>query len=387
MTLTPAQAFALGVCNPADLEGINALPRLYKQSNWTPFQQLKRFSERYRREVDAPIWYVDGKLKWVISPVVHSRVKRLVCMGATLQREGFERAFDSVPTTFIETPPTPWVEGAKAYQVRTGAYPRRSLYDSVYDDETKNWQPVRLTDSGARYLGYIQNKIARDRAVKHVLITMKGIVKFVGKELTKKHKNLTIMSFQKMEGLDFTDSGMVFWVFGCPEVHKDITAWRVKVLYGNDTDTICCDRDNDTREYVDRRAQLCWLSEVVARLQQAVGRARLSRLSNTVIVFSNVLIPDFTGRAVGFVPEDLEVAGGLSNLETVTNQRLMAEQNATPQETKTARQKEQEARDLKAKQKQTALGLYNTGEPIDKIAERIGRNKSTVFRWVEKAKI
>ena len=189
-----------------------------------------------------------------------------------------------------------------------------------------------------------------------------------------------------MEGLDFTDSGMVFWVFGCPEVPKDIIAWRVKVLYGNDTDTICYDRDNDSREYVDRRAQLCWLSEVVARLQQAVGRARLNRLANTVIVFSNVLIPDFTGRAVGFVPEDLEVAGGLSNLETVTNQRLTAEQNATPQETKTARQKEQEARDLKAKQKQTALELYNTGGQIDKIAERIGRNKSTVFRWVEKAK-
>ena len=61
MTLTPAQAFALGVCNPADLEGINALPRLYEQSNWTPFQQLKAFIERYQREVDAPIWYVDGK--------------------------------------------------------------------------------------------------------------------------------------------------------------------------------------------------------------------------------------------------------------------------------------------------------------------------------------
>ena len=81
-----------------------------------------------------------------------------------------------------------------------------------------------------------------------------------------------------------------------------------------------------------------------------------------MIVFSNVLIPDFTGRSIGFVPEDLEVAGGLSNLETVANQRLVAEQNATPQETKTARQKEQEARDLKAKQKQTALGLYNAGE-------------------------
>ena len=236
MTLTPAQAFALGVCNPADLEGINALPRLYKQSNWTPFQQLKRFSERYRREVDAPIWYVDGVLHWVIPPVVHSRVKKLVCMSATLQREGFERAFDSVETTFFETPPTVWVDGAKAYQIRTGAYPRGTLLD--YDSD---WKPVSLSKSGARYLGLIEQEIERDRSVKHVLITFKFIVENYGKELTEKHKNLSVLSFHGMEGLDFTESGIVFWVFGCPEVSEDIVDRRAKVLYGNDTDPICSD--------------------------------------------------------------------------------------------------------------------------------------------------
>ena len=156
-----------------------------------------------------------------------------------------------------------------------------------------------------------------------------------------------------MEGLDFTEKGIVFWVFGCPEITKDIVARRAKVLYGNDSKALNYERDNDSLEYVDRRVQLCWLSEVVARLEQAVGRARLNRIANTVIVFSNVLIPDFTGRAVGFVPEDIEVADCLSNLTKVANQRLLAEQNATPQNTKTARQKEQEARDLKKEQKQT----------------------------------
>ena len=384
MILTPAQAFGLGVYETADLDGINALPRLYEQSNYTPFQQLKAFSERYQRECDSPIWYVDGVLHWVIPPVVHSRVKKLVCMSATLQREGFERAFDSVETTFIETPPTPWVEGAKAYQVRTGVYPRRSLYDSVYDQEKKKWIPVRLTDSGSRFLDSIETKIESDRCVKHVLITMKGIVELVGKEITKKHKNLTVMSFHKMEGLDFTEKGIVFWVFGCPEITEDIVARRAKVLYGNDNVALNYER-GDSREYVDRRVQLCWLSEVIARMQQAVGRARLNRIANTVLVFSNVLIPDFTGRAAGFVPEDLEVAGGLSNLTEVANQRLVAEQNATPQETKTARQRKQEAHDLKKEQKQTGEQLYNSGVSPTDIANRLGVDKRTVFRWVEKA--
>ena len=199
--------------------------------------------------------------------------------------------------------------------------------------------------------------------------------------------NLSVLSFHKMEGLDFTESGMVFWIFGCPEVSEDIVARRVKVLY--DTDPICYDRDKKKREYVDRRGQLCWEAEVVARLLPAVGRARINRLANTVIVFSNVLIPDFTNQAVGFVPEDLEVAGGLSNLTAVATARLAAEKDA-PKEHKETRQdrenERQEARDHKAEQKKTALALYASGVPIDKIAKQIGRNKSTVFRWIEKHK-
>ena len=147
---------------------------------------------------------------------------------------------------------------------------------------------------------------------------------------------------------------------------------------------LCYDRDKDSREYVDQRVQLCWEAEVAARLQQAVGRARLNRLANTVIVFSNVLIPDFTGRAVGFVPEDLEVAGGLSNLTEVANQRLKAEQDATPPQKKTARQRKQEARDLKDEQKETALALYDAGVSPTEISKRIGVSRRTIFNWVEK---
>lgn len=386
MTLTPAQAFALGIYKQSDLDGINTLPRLWEQSSWTPFQQLKAFSKRYQREVDAPIWYDKGILKWVIPPIVHSRVKRLVCMSATLQKEGFERAFDSVPTTFIETPPTHWVSGAKAFQVRTGRYPRRTLLNRVFDNEIGKWKMVGFSNSGKRYLASIEREIARDRSIKHVLITFNDIVEFYGKELTEKHKNLDVLSFHKMEGLDYTQEGMVFWVFGLPDVTGDVVDWRAKVLYGNDSEPLNYERDNDSREYVDPRVHLCWLSEVVARLQQAVGRGRLNRQANTVIVFSNVLIPDFTGRAVGFVPEDIEVAGSLDNLETFANQRSEVERDAPKEQKKTTRKKKQEARDLKSEQKKMALALYASGMSVDQIAIRIGRNKSTVFRWVEKAK-
>ena len=393
MVFTPTQAFSLGVYVQSDLEGINALPRLYEQSNWTPFQQLKTFIKRYQREVDAPIWYDGRALRWVIPPVVHSRVKRLVCMSATLQREGFERACDSVPTTFIETPTTYWVYWARAFQIRTGAYPRASLLDY-----NTHWNVVGLSKSGARFLDLIQNEVARDKSIQHILITFNVIVDLYSEELTNKHSNLDVLSFHKMEGIDFTESGVVFWVLGSPDVSDAIINRRAKIQYGNDSKPLQREwnpktkryelaRIKESREYVDPRSQLRWEAEVAARLQQAVGRARLNRLANTVVVFSNVLIPDFTGRVLGFVPEDLEVAGGLSNLTAVATARLEAEKDA-PKEHKATRQdrenERQEARNHKAEQKKTALALYASGVSIDKIAKQNGRNKSTVFRWIKK---
>ena len=118
-------------------------------------------------------------------------------------------------------------------------------------------------------------------------------------------------------------------------------------------------------------------------MTQAVGRARLNRLANTVIVFSNVLIPDFTGRAVGFVPEDLEVASELDNLKDVANQRTEAENKASETPKKTARQREQEARDLKAEQKAEVYRLYTAGVSPDKISEQVNVKRRTVFNWVQ----
>ena len=382
MLLTPAQAFNLGVYELEDIDGGDMLPRLWEQSNWTPFQQLKQFIERYPREEDAPIWYHDSVLHWVIPPVVHSRVKYLVCMSATLQREGFERAFDSVPTTFIETSPTHWVEGAKAYQVRTGAYPRTSLLQ--YTDDWK--EVVGLSKSGERFLKSIEKEVARDTSIKHVLITVKAIVDLCGKQLTEKHKNLNILSFHKMEGLDFTECGVVVWVLGCPNVKKTVVWQRAKVLYGNDDNPLNYEYDKDSGEYVDPRVQQCWLSEVVARLQQAVGRARLNRLANTVIVFSNVLIPDFTSRAVGFVPEDIEVAVGLSNLENVAVARLEAEKDAPEKHKETRADRETKtrtARDMKAEQKNEVYRLYNSGITKSKIAQKTGVSRPTIDKWLK----
>ena len=382
LTLTPAQAFQFDIYNPDTLEDINALPRLWEQSNWTPFQQLRVFADRYQREADAPIWYHDATLHWVIPPVVHKRVKQLVCMSATLQREGFERAFDTTPNTFIETPPTKWVDGAQAFQIRTGAYPRTSLLD--YDDD---WNVVGLNRTGERFLNAIETKIASDRNVKHVIIMFNAIVDRHATRLKEKHPNLVdVMSFHKMEGRDYKHSGMVFWVLGCPDVSLLVIETRAKIIYGNDAEPLSYEQDAETGKYKDQRVQLCWEAEVVSRMQQAVGRGRLNRHANTVVVFSNLLIPDFTGRACGFVIDDLEVASALSELLTIANDRQKAEaetprpQQQTRQELAAERQAKREKRE---KRKHEALTRYANGMPPDKIAPLVGVDPRTVSRWIE----
>ena len=381
LMLTPAQAFALGIYKPNSPEGFNALPRVFESSQWTPFQQLKRFIQRYPRQADAPIWYYDDTLHFVIPPVVHSRVKSLVCMSATLQREAFLRTFDSVPTGFIETPPTQWKKRARAYQVRTGAYPRTSLLEYNSD-----WKVVGLNRTGKQFISLIEGEIERDQEVKHVIITFNAIVKRCRKKLKKKHANLVdMLSFHKMEGLDFTDSGMVFWILGSPDVALDVIKRRARILYGNDAEPLNYERDPETGKWLDRRLQLCWESEVSARLVQAVGRARLNRLANKVVVFSNVLIPNFTGRSVGFVPEDLEVAGGLDNLAEVAEARQKAERE-NPSQTRSERQSERKAkREMKRKQKAEVFRLYYTMKmQKSEIHKHVpGVKQRTVYNWLK----
>ena len=156
LTLTPSQAFRFGIYRNENAEDFAEIPRIYESEQWTCFQQLKAFAERYTRAEDAPIWYESDVLHWVNAPVLHSRVKHLVCMSATLQRDGFERAFDSERVTFIENPPTHFVDGHRAFQVRSGKYPRATLLEREHGMFGK---VTGLKKTGKYFLNLIENEI------------------------------------------------------------------------------------------------------------------------------------------------------------------------------------------------------------------------------------
>ena len=92
---------------------------------------------------------------------------------------------------------------------------------------------------------------------------------------------------------------------------------------------------------------------------------------------------------MGFVPEDMEVAGSITNLENVANQRLKAESDSPEpyKETRKDREKEkQEARERKAEQKSEVYRLYNSGVSKAKIKEITGVSRPTIDKWLSEFK-
>ena len=385
MELTANQAFRFGIYRNETTDDFQEIPRIYESEKWTCFQQLKSFANRYQRADDAPIWYdtKSGVLHWAIAPVLHHRVNHLVCMSATLQKTAFKRAFDPIPVEFIETPSTHWVKGAKAFQVRSGKYSRATILEREHGTfgEVKG-----LSDTGKYFGNLIETEMERDRNVKHVIITVNAIVDIHRVELLKRHGNLIdVHSFHAMEGLDYTENGLVFWVLGCPDVELDVVRNQAKVIYGNDTEPLNYEYDKASGTFVDERLHQCWQAVVSDLLKQAVGRPRLNRLANTAFVFSNVLIPDFTFRAVGCVPQDLEVAGGLESLDTVAKQRRAVENKTgkTHKETRQEReQNRQSKRDAKKKKKLEVCRLYNAGMSKTGIKERTGISRPTIDAYL-----
>ena len=199
LTLTANQAFRFGIYRNETTENFQEIPRIYESEHWTCFQQLKAFAERYTRADDAPIHYDSkaGVLHWVNAPVIHKRVKHLVCMSATLQREGFERAFDTERVKWIETPSTHWVDGYNAFQVRSGKYSRATILDR----EHGTFGDVKgLSATGKYFVNLIETEMKRDRKVKHVIITVDAIVEMHRDELIEKHANLIERAFISQDG-------------------------------------------------------------------------------------------------------------------------------------------------------------------------------------------
>ena len=303
LTLTARQALHFGLLD--DLAGITKVDR---RADWTILHKLLKFGERYPARHDAPIAYQDN-LIFSIPPQLHKGVSKLIAMSATLDVELAQRAFSEYATAVVKSDPSRWHADAKLYQLQGAYLPKKSL---LTDDR-------QLTDTGVFYTELITNEVKRDAAVRHVIIAMDPIVKM---GLWDGCENVTCENFAKAPGQNFTtdaDSGVLFWVLGLPEIPEHALKIESEKPFGNDKKPLSYHRDAN-RDFTDPRVQAVWKSLVQAKLEQALGRARLNRQGNIAILLTCQEVPSFTERAIPIRPQDFH--DGLDGLQRHSEERL-----------------------------------------------------------------
>ncbi len=320
--MSMAQAIALGILNIETIDSIQQFPTVCQQQEWTYWHQLKRFFTYYKRDADAPIRWDGEVLRFWVPPVLHTGVKRLLLVSSVFSDEHLHSVFRDENLQTHWTEPIPWSHGSRVFQVRTGTYPSETILDY------NNWNQVRLTETGQRFLRGIQAEIEADLNVKHGIITNKDIAKRLD-TIAKKINVCFVEDFRKVRRSEtISETADVIWVIGTPATTTAI--WkRGQMLFGNSQEPLSYENDIESNKYKDQRLQSIYEQEVIYSLTDIVLKADLDQLTDRrIVLIAGVSLPNITNRPETsiFDWEDFEIAGGLDRLPEIIAIRERFEQ-------------------------------------------------------------
>ncbi|MYI35258.1 MAG: hypothetical protein F4118_02370 [Acidimicrobiaceae bacterium] len=338
------------------LETIGNLPRL-ETEDWNLIVQLELFFERYPRDADMPMKYENDTLTFYLPPLPMKTRARMGFMSATLDETAFRRAMDSRQikrgdVTFHDTGLTEWHPEAKVFQLRTNRNPRAT----AYTPKGERVEGDLLSPSGEFYYGLVAEDLKNEN---RGLITYKALRQALEKEGCIR-PSVQTANFGGLVGLDtrFKDVDVLHILFS-PELPPSAVEMKAKMMFGNDTEPLCYDRD-ENGHYIDTRLQACYDDGVIAELLQAIGRGRLVSRPIIIVVWCSHNLPGITDRSQCFIFDEVDweqADGDLEKLSFVVTEREAAEQSgdahayaeATGQSQSTAyRQTEQARRQSKA---------------------------------------
>ena len=323
-----AQVIRLGILDAATVQNIQKLPTIYQNPDWTFWHQLKRFFAYYTRDADAPMFWNGEVLHFWVPPMLHSSIKRLMLISATLSDQHLHKIFPDDKVEVIRSDPMEWVAGNQIFQIRTGTYPLEIILD--YES---NWDVIGLSKTGQRFFAGIGAEIERDPSVKHGIVTYRGSVHRQLAYIAEK-ENVCFLTDQKNTRRFQTDfeEADVIWIVGTPRWAPYII-WRwTQILFGNDAEPLCYEKETESDRYKDERVQSVYEESVIGFLTQTVGHARLHHLADKkIVLITSFPLPDITDRpeTILFDWEDFEIAGGLDKLAEVVEirQRFEAERD------------------------------------------------------------
>ena len=323
--MSMAEAIGLGILNPETIESIEAFPKVYADPTWTFWHQLKHLFAHYTRDVDVPIRWDHKVLTFIVPPILHSSVRRLVLISETLSEQHLRRTFPDDEVEVQRIQPTPWLPSNQVFQIRTGLYTRDEILDYSSDSIVRGVSKI-----GQRFFAGIRAEIEKELKTVHVVVANRLVLRQLMRTIETENVCFVAYSGEKLGGIADAEAAEVIWIVGTPErVIGDI--WEhSQVLFGNDENPLCYDREMKPIHYKDERIQSVYEADVVSLLTRRVGLAQLSHLSDKrIVLMTSMPLPDITERpeTLLFDWEDFEIAGGLDKLPEIiaTRQHFEAE--------------------------------------------------------------
>lgn len=350
-------AIEKGYCDTKTVEDRQRLQTVEKEG-WTTLDRLRIFFKAYPNPETAPMRYdkTTYTLQFSLPPQLYQTDAAIGFMGATLDLDVFQSVF-AKGTRYFKEPQvfdaasTEYHLDSKRYQLRNNRNPRATLLKYQGDGE--------LSTTGLEFFGYFKKFVKANPGQKHALITYKSVIEHYKAELGS--LDVEYSWYHNTEGLDtrFADTE-VFHVFGMPARNPIDVEWTAKAW-------------GISEDEVGNRL-------ITQELKQAIGRARLVRKPNTVILYTSHKVDGFTERCDLTDEHDWQAAEfQLSQLPTVISERQSAEQ--AHQEVVDAAIESgdvQAVMEATGKCKRTAEYLTQDSRPQKKVAQDAERNAEII---------
>ena len=356
------QAIQLGILDTTTVESIQTFPTVCPDPNWTYWHRLNHFFDYYTSDTDAPMLWDTETLHFWVPPILHPSIKRLLLISATLSEQQLRKVFPDDKAAVIHAEPAPWLVGNQVFQIRTGTYPIETILDH---DST--WDPTGLSETGLRFFQRICAEIEREPSVNHAIVTYSSVIKQL-KHIAKKENVCFVASLKETRRFetDF-EKAEVVWIVGTPQWAPDVIWRRAQILFGNDAEPLCYEKETESDRYKDERVQGVYEEGVIGLLTQTVGYAKLHHLSGKkIVLITSFPVPDITDRpeTLLFDWADFEVAGSLDKLPEViaTRERFEAERAKLTAES--GREEVERVLGCSSRQANRILKKFRGGKPL-----------------------
>lgn len=390
------------------------------QSTTTPITLLRIFLNSIGDERHAPIRRTFRNsdppvaiLTFSIPPQAPIGViPQMAMLSATSQLDDTKRPFDGQPVTFSEhtSEHSQWADGVKVYQFQDARLTSGSIFEYPVDDDGKRIlqsDPIGLTPTAERRICKL-NDWAKERD---------GLTAFISyKEFTESFKthidNFDVVThFDKVAGLNF-DGLKYLVIFGYPKVKHDVVMEHASKQFASDHERLpkgsydeLTEIDTYTdngitiheRRYIDPRLEKIRLQLSIEKLEQAFGRARVPRWTDTTtMLFTNAPI-SATSRTTLFTDTAFNIATSPSDLPAAAQRIINAEKSGDVQAVMestgvsewTARKRTKETRDnAKAERDSRILELHGERKSTREIesimkADGFKVSRATISRTIK----